>query len=598
VKNLSARLRADGPQNDDELHHWVKVNIGADIPRVAVCSDHVAPFSFLADCYFERTSAALGLANRGGSKTFIVAVLHFLNSTFKPGCGSLSFGATEAQGNRCYSHIEDWCYERDPQTGRRTDIVLPFIRDKPKKSETVWKTGAKVEVVAGTESAVSGPHPAKAHADEIELMDEGTWNQSRGMAVTNRATGELPIFMSGFNGMIPPQDIATSTRNSTKGRMQEIMDEIAEDKRNGNIPAFDLYPWCIWETVAQVPNCRCADPVERNNACVAAGLEADSLCDCNRVVKGKMPDGTDRTLEKICDGKAFRSRGWKPYIDLARTFKRNTPGTWTLQHECREGQDENNYIQNWSLAEYGIRNYEPHPLYGPIYQGVDWGTSNPAAVLWFQYLTCEVPAIGFNHEPIWLAPHTYVLFREIYVSGIATDALAKRVISVETDYRRLYGASWQVKGRFCDPQGLGDRIIFRNHGLPSAWPIKSRNKLHMIETVQNLVVDDRFAVDVPMCPSFCDEVEAWQKNPKTGKELDKHNHAMSAWRYGITNAEVIEGKKRHKDEEESKLRKGRKLVTSRTVQTYKHVSEYHAGVLAARGESQVKLDPQFIPTYR
>src|SRR3954469_18605460 len=207
VQTLSRRLRYAGPQNDDELWHWVKRELGAELPRVSVCPDHTAPFKVLADLYFERTSAVLVLANRGGAKTFIVACLHFVNSTYKPGCESLSFGATEGQGRRCYGHIEDWCYKKDPETGRRTSEVRPFIRDKPLKTHTVWNTGSVIEVVAGSENAVSGPHPAKAHADEIDLMERGVWNQSRGMAVTNPASGQLPSWMKRFNGMIPPQDI-------------------------------------------------------------------------------------------------------------------------------------------------------------------------------------------------------------------------------------------------------------------------------------------------------------------------------------------------------------------------------------------------------
>lgn len=878
------------------------------------------------------------LANRGGSKTFDVAVLHFLNATYKPGCECLTVGATEAQGSRCYGKIEEWCYERDSQTGRRSSIVLPFIRDKPKKSETVWKTGSKVEIVAGTESAVSGPHchpgseliltfdgykrideldpetdrlasyfnsndiltwgtihgkiikgetskysgvcwnsnikkwvaqvndevcgrkeigkfddeieahqaicnyrkinvkqafpfivssrfykgdiikiesegsctevtpnhyirvkinkelkekfvvylmnkgswwrvgktkggsivnriseekgdriwilkvfdtlpeclqyeqfiqakygltgvcfkkgahnnsiidpclvhesldeysddrsikllkdfnmrldcplfsrterggkrsflyhgwidtisanviplsglfkvpkapqkfiesfktqksnqaiatasikkfwgnvysleilpyhyyvangivvhnSAKCHADEVDQMDDGTWNQLQGVAVTNPATGQLPEFMSRFNGMIPPQDFATSTRNSLKGKMHELLKEVEEDKKNGDIPAYDVYPWCIWETIAQVPNCRGANPVERANACAAAGLEPDSLCDCDRIPKGKMPDGTSRTLEKICGGKAFKSRGWKPYIDLARTFKRNTPGTWTLQHECREGQDEHNYIQDWSLSNYGIRFYEPNPLYGPIYMGVDWGTSNPASVLWFQYLTCEVPAYDFEFDPIWLYPGSYVLFKEIYVSGLDTPSLAKRVISIENDFRTQYGNNWNVRGRFCDPQGLGDRVTFNSFGLKSYWPVKTRNKGQMIETVQNLVLDDRFAVDVDMAPAFCEEIESWQKNPKTDKELDKHNHAMSAWRYGISNAEVIEAKRRYdKDKQKENKSKYRMVEVAHRMPTHREADSFRAGSVAARGGSSVPLDPQFQLTHR
>ena len=574
--------------------------MGVDIPRKAVCEDHVAPFQFLADLFFERVSSALARANRGGSKTFIVALLHYLNCTYKAGCGCLSFGATEAQGNRCYNNIEDWCFEHDPDTGRRGDKVLPFIRDKPKKSSTLWKTGSVVEVVAGSENAVSGPHPAKAHADEVDQMERPVWNQSRGMAVTNKATGPLPSWMDQFEGMIPPQDIVTSTKNSTKGLMQDLLDEIEADLKEDNIPQFVLYMWCIWETIKEVPNCRCVHASLRKKRLKELGQPTDSLCECHRVVKGKLPSGKKRTLESVCGGKAFRSRGWKPYVDLIQTFKRNTPGTWMLQHECRDGQDENNYIQDWSLANYGLRHYEPHPMYGPIYSGVDWGTTHPACVLWMQYLTAEVPALGFDYEPIWLQPGIYVLFKEIYVAGVGSDTLAKRVVAIESEYRQQYGVGWRVKGRFCDPQGAGDRIIFNNHGLPSSWPIKTRNKVRFIETVQNLVIDDRFAVDVDQAPVFCEEVEAWQTDPKTGKELDKFNHAMAAWRYGVSNAEAIESKRREVMEKMAKAKKAGKgatqsqrAATSQRMPMASETGEIVYGSIASRGGSAVELDPRF-----
>ena len=45
--------------------------------------------------------------------------------------------------------------------------------------ETVWKNASRVEVLPGTPQAVNGPHPQKAHADEIEQMDDSTWRESR-----------------------------------------------------------------------------------------------------------------------------------------------------------------------------------------------------------------------------------------------------------------------------------------------------------------------------------------------------------------------------------------------------------------------------------
>src|ERR1017187_7206076 len=45
------------PETDDELHAWIIRETGYDIPRVAVCVDHCAPFDFIADAYFERERA-------------------------------------------------------------------------------------------------------------------------------------------------------------------------------------------------------------------------------------------------------------------------------------------------------------------------------------------------------------------------------------------------------------------------------------------------------------------------------------------------------------------------------------------------------------
>jgi hypothetical protein len=187
------------------------------------------------------------------------------------------------------------------------------------------------------------------------------------------------------------------------------------------------------------------------------------------------------------------------------------------------------------------------------------------------------------------------------VAGISTETLAQRVIQQEERYRyELEAKQWNVKGRFCDPAGAGDRLTFFNYGMKSGWPYKTRNKQRMIENVQNLVIDDRFAVDVDQCPMFCEEVEIWQKNPKTDKELDKFNHAMAAWRYGISNAEVLEGAKRKAQggNTAQDIRSGkrdRKLLVVARYSTRVPVGEDQAnyGSVAFTGGTQVPMDPRF-----
>ncbi len=178
---LEERISTYGPQNDDELHEWIKHELGLDIPRESVCPDHDAPFIFIADVFFERCDAALLMANRGGGKTFMVAIIHWLNSRFKPGCESLTFGAVQNQSNRAYSHLKKWIYD---ENGDKKPIVTSSLM-----SETVFRNGSKIEVLGSTPEQVNGPHPHKAHADEIELMRDDTWKESRNM----RSTIDTPV---------------------------------------------------------------------------------------------------------------------------------------------------------------------------------------------------------------------------------------------------------------------------------------------------------------------------------------------------------------------------------------------------------------------
>ena len=136
-------------------------------------------------------------------------------------------------------------------------------------------------------------------------------------------------------------------------------------------------------------------------------------------------------------------------------------------------------------------------------------------------------------------------------------------------------------------------------GLKSSWPVKSRRKDLMITNVQNIVVDDRFAVDVEQAPVFCEEIEIWQKKDD-GKELDKWNHAMSAWRYGISNAEIVEGRGRAMmgignavPGTQKSATNGNKVSTMATVSQLDH-NQVHYGSIAAVGGSEVRLDPNFV----
>jgi hypothetical protein len=432
------RARAQGcPQTDDELHAWIKRETGMDLPRQAVCEDHEAPFSILADLFFERVGTEIEgvwhdvpgmvvLAARGCGKTSGTAAIEFANSTWKPGAGHLSFGSSGEQGFRTYENLEEWCYEHDDH-GARTAKIKSYIDGEPLKSITKWSNGSYVRVASGSMKSVSGPHMPFVHVDEADQMDQPIYDQSRGISQSFQAKGPLPSFMDRFGGMIPPHDIVTSTMNSLHGIMKALIDEAESDLRDGAVPNFVVRTFCVFDVMQEVPSCTAVPKYERQDRLRELGRDENERCPCSKWRKGKLANGDDRTFESVCEGRAFRARGWRPHQDVLNKFKSVTPGMWQLQYECRAAQTERNYLQGWDPQQVGVKGYLPDPAYGPIYQGIDFGGTDPHCVLWAQYLRHEAEAYAYDGTPIYLAPGTYVFFREIYVAEIDVKKLADRV---------------------------------------------------------------------------------------------------------------------------------------------------------------------------
>lgn len=519
--DLENRLEEFGPQNDDELHAWMLSELGLDIPRVAVCEDHDPPFDFLSDLYFERTEAALLMANRGGSKTFLVAVLHWLNSKFKPGCESCTFGATEAQSLRAYSHLKGWIYDKEGGE-KRPEIVSSLMR------ETTWRNGSKVEVLPGTPQAVNGPHPQKAHADEIELMDGETWKESRNMTVS-KLVGER---------LIKPQDIATSTRKGPNGRMQQLIDEITSAVEAGYKPPRKLYQWCIKETASQVKNCQVANP----------DLPDEEKCDCNQIRKGEWESGEPRLLKDICGGDFHKSRGWQPFGDVAKQFTENDRETFEVQQLCAKPEMAFHYLPSFREDRHCIRNFQPDPANGPIFTSVDWGGTNPHSVNWYQLLNYEVEVDAWvqpddpSKRYITRIPEgSLVCFDEIYIAEIGNDKLGKLVQQKEREYATKFGGKFPVYERYADPQGKAAKTDWKAMGLRTSNHATREFEEH-IKDVRNLFDDNRFFVDGQKCKMWVREAKEWRRDPKTLNQIDVFNHAMSNFRYAVANIKKIRKK--------------------------------------------------------
>lgn len=527
TQQLERQLGLAGPLDDDELHAWILSRLGLDIPRVAVCEGHQAPFQFIADAYFERVTSAVVMASRGGSKTLGVAILHLLNSKYKQNCSSMSLGAIESQAFRAYEHLRRLLKleGRCDTAEHHADIDQSLMR------ETRWKNGSKVEIAASSMNAVNGPHPNKLHVDEVELMDRTIFFETRNMSISS--------------GGICAQDWITSTRKGSYGLMQELIDSIEDAESKEMDPPFKLYTWCVFDCAMNVPNCAYANPE----------LSSDEGCGCDRVIKGNWEDGRTRSLKDTCRGRLAHANGWIPFEDVKKLFRSMPRSVWEAQQECSKPSAEGMVVPGFDRHVHGIRWWDPDPMLGSVYMSVDWGGTAPHAVNWYQVLREDTEAHAFGDvrgQPSKLLPAgSRVCFDEIYIAEIGNIALANLIVKRES----LWGSrhtGWRVHKRFSDPQGKAARLDFARHNppLPTSWYVTRDVKEH-VKAVREMFDEGLFFLDLDRCPMMADEIESWHYPSKKMGLIDDPEipiedgiHAVANLRYFTANYRAIEQQQR------------------------------------------------------
>ncbi len=532
LKTLQEKNKRLGPQTDDELHQWITENLRLNIPRVAVCDDHQSPFNFVADIYFERVDSAIAIASRDGGKTMASALIHLLNSLFKPGCESITVGAIWAQSNRAYDNLKKLVirYGQVPSIDK-----APFIV-RTTQEKTVFENHSTVEILPGTIAAVNGPHGQKLHRDEAELMDSEVNKEAN-----NISSSKVIIDENGNEKRIRAQDWTTSTRKWAHGPMQQYVEEIENSIRNGFKPTHQLYTWCVFEVAENVPNCRVANP----------DLPEAERCQCDKVVKGEWDDETPRRFSEVCRGRLARSDGYTTLDDIHKKFLENDRDTWEAQKECSKPEIGGLIFPMFTRQRYGVKFYEPNPIYGDIYMSVDYGGTNPHAVNWYQVLDHDLDAYGHNQdgkeEPLKrLKAGTIVCFDEIYRAEIGNNELADLVIQKEEGWRKKY-PGFKIKRRFADVAAKAARLDWAKHKPPlyTVFYVTREIEEH-IKTWKDAMTEDLFAISLDRCENWCNEIESWpwqKKKPNTIDEpikpVDDFNHCMSNFRYAMENIKYI-----------------------------------------------------------
>ncbi len=318
-----ARAALARPGDPDELHRFVKLMLGHQIPRRALMAGSDAPFDYLVHSYFEGGPSAdvVVWANRGGGKTFLGAVATLLDMLFKPGIGVCILGGSFEQSSRMYSHLLKLLRRRG---------VRGMVAREPTRRQVTFINGSRVEVLCQSQRSVRGLRVERLRCDEVELFDPDVWEAAQ-LVTRSRTLGGVEV-----RGGIE----ALSTMHQPFGLMSKLVER--RDVRVLRWGAMDVAARC-----------------EPNRPCESCVLWRD------------------------CQGRAKEADGFVSIDDLVAQRHRSGDEQWDAEMMCRRpsrrhavfGELHERHVIEATAA------VAPSQA-GQLIAGMDFGLRNPLAMVW------------------------------------------------------------------------------------------------------------------------------------------------------------------------------------------------------------------------
>lgn len=182
---------------------------------------HRSPLDAIWAAYAELDDFSIWYAMRGSGKTYDLSILSWIESLFKPKCGTTVLGGSLEQSTRAVGYLTDlWNMPGVPHYM----LVGGTVTGRGFK----LKNGSWVKALAASTKSVRGPHPQKLRLDELDEMEENIYNSSLGQPKSNYG--------------IKDNVVISSTLHKPFGLMTEVIDSRIEK-------GMELYQWCINEVL-------------------------------------------------------------------------------------------------------------------------------------------------------------------------------------------------------------------------------------------------------------------------------------------------------------------------------------------------------------
>ena len=504
------------PEDDEHLLSWIETVTGQRIPYNPVCEDHQTAGQLICDFFFHRTSDAVAMAARSTGKTAGLSALHTANSFHKENFLTTHFGATENQAHRAYSEY-------------KKTIEGPLVKDNlldVHVKESIWKNGAILEILPGTERQTQGPHSHIATYDELESGSFQPFENAKSVPMEYRIQGRR----------YPGQFLACSTRNSSYGLMQKALDDAEESTYT------KTYIWCVFESM---------EPCNGKEGPSCIGQECPLWKWCGPCECGKSSD-----LIPEEHGKVVHAEGWRSLSDILALRDRLDDDTWEAQHLCAKPYAKSLIYSNFSKEKNVSHDAKFIPGAGPIYVWYDWGFSEDTYILLVQFRDNKFyvfDEIVDNHQS-----------EQFYVRE------TMRRITLLDDYIGPTYEKWieYWDGKFPDnfdwpemPYAMGDpkavqlRFEFKEHGFSCAEPKRIQHSIKSGQDVLRAAISTGTGnVRLVLNPTCIKTIECLEKY--RAKELDdgsflddpdqspsnhRFSHGCDACRYGVWGNRLVLG---------------------------------------------------------
>lgn len=400
----------------DELHLWVRLFTGLDIPREAVCPHHDAPFEYLRQAYFEPAEDMIVHAPRGGGKTRLAALATLLDLLHKPGCAVRILGGSLEQSLKMWEHLV-------PDIQR---LAGDLIESRIAQSRRLrLSTGSNASVLTQSQRAVRGLRVQKLRCDEVELFDPDVWeaaqlvtrSRQRGVGGGQQQRQEFaakdepvaapaspaaicPLPAGGTNPTtrcLPPAAYcngtieALSTHHRPFGLMQRLLDAAAELGRPRIVrwcllevlqrcePARDCATCALWNDCRGVAKTRCSGFIPIDDAIALKRRVSEDCWNAEMLCRRPSVRGC---VFPMFDVQTHVGEGWE-----ANNGEQRAGSDWKLRSdECRGGE---------CAAPPRSRLMPPHSppttghsalvaLDASLHLSLDFGFANPFVCLWIR----------------------------------------------------------------------------------------------------------------------------------------------------------------------------------------------------------------------